>query len=275
MIPPKPMLAHLYDPKRFTTPAFIQPKLDGVRALYRDGRFYSRDGHEWNPNVPAHLTSALQHCPKEIILDGELYVHSWPLQRINSAIAVKRTESNQETQKVQYHVFDCITPESFDLRLDRLWDTIYPSPNIKIVPTYPINSPSQVEDYFVHYTSRGYEGCMIRLGSYGYPTPKCRPGVDQDNRTFELLKRKGWLDGEFAVVGAIEGEGKHLGRLGALMLSTHDCKPFEVGTGFSDMEREELWTQYEQDQLPNSCKIRYRYLSADGIPCHTSFEQIL
>ena len=264
------MLAHLYAPKRFTTPAYVQPKLDGVRALYSAGKFYSRDGIQWAPNVVSHLTEALRHVDPKVVLDGEMYVHGWPLQRINSAVAVKRVAPTAETASVQYHSFDLVSDEPFITRLTRVCDLIEDTaPCIQPVLCRQVHTPEDLENYFVMHREKGYEGTMLRLGTQGYTSPG--QNADQDNRTWTMLKRKGWLDGWFECVGAIEGEGKHMGRLGALTLWSETKKYFEVGTGFSDIERERLWEQYGHGTLPSKVKIQYRYLSADGIPCHTSF----
>ena len=54
----KPMLAHKYNPDKADYPAYIQPKLDGVRCVFtRDGA-YSRTGKEFK-NVD-HIKKALK-----------------------------------------------------------------------------------------------------------------------------------------------------------------------------------------------------------------------
>ena len=100
----KPMLAHKIEDHKdkvdFSS-AFVQPKLDGVRAIaFRDGdtiRLISRNGKE-------HL--GLQHIRDELLKlmrpgekwDGELYVHGMPFQTVISLVKKDRVES----QQVQY-----------------------------------------------------------------------------------------------------------------------------------------------------------------------------
>jgi hypothetical protein len=64
---------------------------------------------------------------------------------------------------------------------------------------------------------QGYEGLVLRQGTTWL---KVKP-----EETYDV-----------AVTGAIEGTGKHAGRLGAL-----ETDLGEVGTGFSDEERQNLW----------------------------------
>ena len=43
----KPMLAHKYDADKAIFPAYIQPKLDGVRCIITKDGAYSRTGKEF------------------------------------------------------------------------------------------------------------------------------------------------------------------------------------------------------------------------------------
>ena len=53
----KPMLAHKYNPDKADYPAYIQPKLDGVRCVFTKDGAYSRTGKEFK-NVD-HIKKAL------------------------------------------------------------------------------------------------------------------------------------------------------------------------------------------------------------------------
>src|SRR5262249_37599780 len=67
------------------------------------------------------------------------------------------------------------------------------------------------------------------------------------------------------VVGHQPGEGRHKGRLGALVVERPGGTRFSVGTGFSDAERE--------DPPPVGSVITYRYqeLTNAGVPRFPSF----
>src|SRR5687768_15403845 len=106
----KPLLAHKYKPFRVTYPCYVQPKLNGVRALYQNGRFQSRDEVPFPEALLDHLAQPLlrifgtSHAPT----DGELYVHGWSLQKILGAITPVRKEDSELTKLVEYHVFDVV-----------------------------------------------------------------------------------------------------------------------------------------------------------------------
>jgi DNA ligase-1 len=79
------------------------------------------------------------------------------------------------------------------------------------------------------------------------------------------LKVKPYFDAEARVVAHIPGQGKHLGRLGALEVLTPHGVAFRIGTGFSDEQREApppvgSWVTY-----------RYQGTTKNGIPRFASF----
>lgn len=78
-------------------------------------------------------------------------------------------------------------------------------------------------------------------------------------RSDTLLKVKSFLDDEAVVVGHQPGEGKHLGRLGAVNVEWKG-KKLKLGTGFTDAERE------SPPAIGSVVTFRYFELSDDGIP---------
>ena len=70
----KPMLAHKYNEDKADYPAFIQPKLDGVRCLFTAKGAFSRANNKFM-NVD-HIEKALKPFFAKnhtAVLDGELY----------------------------------------------------------------------------------------------------------------------------------------------------------------------------------------------------------
>lgn len=266
MIPP--MLAHKYEHKRFSLPAYVQPKLDGLRGLTQWGRFFSRDGIEWDKGLVYHVSQSLHD--QEIVLDGEWYRHGWSLQVINSAIGVKRQTITTRSPQVSFNVFDSIF---YDLPfIERWWRAKQVveqlnNPKINMVPVHEVTTKEEVDSWFAHYRSKGYEGVMVRMGEGGYTKPH-DPRVDQDNRCWTMLKRKGVLDEKFIVTDVTEGRdteagGKFVGMVGALVCGTADGKSFNVGSGLSDAERTIWW-----DNPPIGCwaDVQFERYSDDGIP---------
>lgn len=274
------MLAQKYEPKRLTFPLFTQPKLDGVRALYQAGRFYSRDEILWPESVLAHLANELSSLinPAYHPLDGELYLHGLSLQQINSAVAINSNGPGDKTHLIQYHVFDVVNfKKPFWSRYEEVYSLLHTTQSkskIRAVPTRLITTLGEADEFYLDDLSHGYEGSMYRLDNVPYTRPK--QGATQDNRTFSLLKRKEWHDDWFPVMGVIEGRdtdkgGKYLGGLGALVLGLPDGRNFRVGSGFSDAQRKE-W--FPLGPIGKQAHIKYRILSDEGIPTHTSFIEL-
>jgi len=296
----KPLLAHIYEPHRVTYPCYVQPKLNGIRALWgRNDKgttsFLSRDGHVFAETLLAHLDAPLRETfGTSIVLDGELYVHGWPLQRINAAVTPVRQRPTEDTVLVEYHVFDVVDfGRSFEARLS---ETCL-APELlqtEFVTTRKATDETMANQHYADWVSLGYEGMMYRLGDCPYTVPKMERGQlswaalnnlpgssrflsDKDNRCWHLLKRKDWRDDEFRCVGVQEGEGKYQGTLGALQCSSFKtdktkvfelCEPalhptFSVGSGLTDSQRAHYWANPPIGKL---IKVKYLVLSSDGIP---------
>ena len=286
----KPLLAHIYEPRRVTYPCYVQPKLNGIRALYQGGRFQSRDELPFPTELLKHLAEPLlQTFDPSIILDGELYVHGWPLQRINAAVTPVRQHPTEDTLKVEYHVFDVVDfGKSFHERLKLA--NQYSNPRlINYVPTWQVYSCKDANEYYSQFVSDGYEGMMYRLGDCPYTKPKqafydhplgagsfgpsrARFLSDKSNRVWHLLKRKDWQDDEFVCDGYAEGEGKYAGTLGALICKTKSGERFHVGSGLTDSDRDHYWQNVPIGRL---IKVKYLVLSNAGIPLNPTILAIL
>lgn len=268
----KPMLARTLGPKYKSYPCYVQPKLNGVRALYQKGVFQSRDEKFWREEVLRHLTNELHGIDLgDLILDGELYVHGWRLQDINSAIAVNRLEVTPKTPQVCFYVFDVVDPKrTFSDRWFEVYNGLVAAglPHVKAVPTNYAYDRNALDQSFNLYTATGYEGIMLRPdGFYEFGEHIGRNGTATQFRSRNLWKYKHWEDGEFLCVGVTQGEGKADIGIGALSCGVGGLT-FKVGTGFTDEERVEFMAHPPTGRL---IKIRYLNLTTDGIPFNPSF----
>lgn len=286
------MLARTLGPKFSQWPAYVQPKLNGVRALYQNGIFQSRDEKIWKPKVLAHITKEIQDTnvdfvpsnlpgQRNLILDGELYVHSWRLQRINGAIAVNRICPSFDTEHVEFHVFDVVNPKlPFSERYLPIANLLreVDLPHIRAVDTAMVHDREELDRYFHMCVSEGYEGTMVRPdGLYEFGEHMGRGGTLTQYRSRTLWKYKSWEDGEFCCVGTTQGEGKADIGVGALTLVTcptngDSGETFKVGTGLTDEDRIAF---AENPPIGKLVKIRYLELTKDGIPFNTSFLAVL
>jgi DNA ligase-1 len=260
------MRAGIYDPSKFGH-VVSMPKLNGLRCMYIPGSgFYSRDGKRWNDAVLAHIIPPTT----DYILDGELYCHGMSLQKINAAVAVSRIEPGQDAELIEFRAFDLVEPKYNALTRMLLLDKIFADNKVKTANIRPINwsiCKTRIElDMCYHdYLDQSYEGQMLKsvFGSY-------MPQGTKERSTMNLQKRKAFLDAEFLCIGrVVSDEGKCKGKLGALEFTTSKGVRFEVGTGFTDEEREE-YIQPNYD-FRKKATIKYLNLTDDGRPFNASF----
>lgn len=257
------MLASPYDEKRVSYPCYVQPKLDGIRAYYKKGKLYSRDRKLLQAASFIADELATLKLPEEVILDGELYHHGWPLQRINGACGVNRIEVTEDTKQIRFAIFDVIKQDvSFAKRWafmqEHLATNIAHLAHSYIVYPQAVNNKLEADAWYTEYKTEGFEGMIYRVGDCMYTPGK---------RNLELLKRKDWLDDWFKVVGKYKGKTTELGSkfvntLGGVICRVGD-KTFNVGSGFTDEEREHIWEGYK---TISECHVRFERYSEDGIP---------
>jgi len=269
----KPMLAHKYNDhiKKVKFPCYVQPKLNGVRALYRGGTFQSRDEVCWATPTLLHIHYALRRFPPQLILDGELYTHGWSLQKINGAASVNRVEPRPDTIMVEYHIFDCLNTEQPDLSfaarhlfLQEAFKDVHHTSPAKLVKTLLCKSKRGLESAFGKFVSEGYEGLMYRDADAPYGLS--RNCGNKENRWPCLLKRKDWLDEWFNVIDYELGNGKFEGMVGALVCETPEGLRFNVGGGLSDLQRKQFL-----ELPPKQIHVKYEMLSEAGIPLKPTF----
>lgn len=284
------MLAHTFEKKRWIGgPVWLQPKFNGVRALYQNGFFQSREEIPWSKDFLKHLSEPLlQMFPDErVVLDGELYVHGWKLQRINQAVAVNATVrgATEDTLKICYYVFDKVSYDKpFFIRFREVEGTIrqLQHPNIFAATTVQPPSREWVEEFYAHTVSDGFEGIMYRLGLCPYTKPKQKREdgrgylSDKNNRTWHLLKRKSWQDDEFTCLGIEEGFGKRAGMVGAFLCAKTailgNGPTFGVGSGLTDAEAKHYFIN---PPIGRKIKVKFLTYTKDGKPFNPTVEAVL
>jgi DNA ligase 1 len=262
-----PMLAKEYDPKKAAFPAFIQPKLDGVRCLaFWEGdrvKLISRAGKEWT--VPSHIAEQVARIlPKDSMFDGELYVHGQSCQTITSWVKKLR----EETLKVQYHIYDMpiywgVEDDDFNGRYENLKVTFIAAdelgisvPDLVIVDTVRVTDNSQIKPYETKVISEGYEGAILRSGEckyiFGY-------------RNADLMKVKTFQDAEFVVEGVRDGVGKFEGC--AVFLCKNDLNDltFEC-TCAVPMEEKQRQFQNKHKYIGQRLTVKFFDRTDDNLP---------
>jgi hypothetical protein len=263
----KPMLAKNYrDFKtRISYPLYIQPKLNGIRALCHSGKFQSRDEHFWNPAVLAHLLPGC-NFPSDIIFDGELYVHGWSLQQINSAISVNRIQPSERSPLVEYHIFDCIPLRDLHLPFSErvkllTWWYSYACENekVKMVSTHRVTDDAGANSWYSHFKANEYEGLMYRVDApYGIES-QCG---NKENRWDVLLKRKEFVDWEGMIVDT-EESSINPGTVGSLVMQFDNGQEFRAGSGLTHDQKTRF---FGDPPIGKRVRIEYLMLSDNGTP---------
>jgi DNA ligase-1 len=251
--PPPLLLAESWDGETNPTGWWLSEKLDGVRAYWDGKQFLSRLGYVYH--APGWFTAGLPDVP----LDGELWLGRKQFQRTVSI--VRRQDQSDLWKEIRFLVFDA--PASDAKFEDRQWlvqhllrmaAAEYASPHPQVVCT----GLDHLREELARVEALGGEGLMLRQ-------PESRYVV---GRSPTLLKVKRFLDAEARVVGHEPGNGRHKGRLGALLAEMDDGTRFAVGTGLTDAERS------NPPSVGSRITFRYQELSDGGVPRFPSYVSV-
>ena len=257
------MLAECWDSYTPPRSALVMPKLNGLRAMWVPGEgWFSRDGVKYSDAVLGHIK-----VDSKIPVDGELYVHGWSLQQINSAVGVNLLAPVEDSARVQFHVFDVVsTMALLHTRLMKAAQVVAHSSNLVLVDFEVLSQPWF--DPFTQYIRDGYEGAMYKSLNMPYI-----PG-----RTTALLKRKDWKYMDVRVIGIKEGLGKFANMFGgADVVAIHDpTLTFNVGVGkaLTDTMRRAIWKNPDTI-IGKVFTARYLNLSDDGKPLNPTIKLTL
>ena len=225
----KPMLAHKYNPDKADYPAYIQPKLDGVRCVFTKDGAYSRTGKEFK-NVD-HIKKALKNffnTYPTFILDGELYNHGLKddFEKIISLVRkTKPTEEHKQeaAELIQYHVYDIanLAHATYTNRLNILNSSFtYTYPICKVESKVVLDYDEAVKQH-KKYLKLGYEGSIYRS----------MDGKYKGTRSWDLMKFKDFDDAEATIIGYELGKGKRQGTLGKFIMEDDEGVQFGCPPG--------------------------------------------
>ena len=199
---------------------YIQPKLDGVRCYTRvvegEVKMFSRNHKEFHncKHIITQLQPLFDYAP-ELILDGELYNHSFK-DNFNKIISLVRKSKPTQADKfesashLQYHIYDMYDVNRPDLNYQDRLATIkhlfgykYRLKSVKTVITHRVDNQDVINMIHKINKDEGYEGSMLRANE-----------AYQQKRSHGLQKVKDWQDTEAIILDYVEGKGKFAGGLG-------------------------------------------------------------
>lgn len=251
---PALMLAEVYRPGMPLDGYWVSEKYDGVRGYWDGRQLRTRGGTP--VAAPAWFTSPLPAVP----LDGELWAGRG---RFELTVSTVRSETPNDTawREIRFMVFDLpAQPGDFDARLAALRKLlpITAAPWVVPVAQQRATTHEALQALLDKTVKLGGEGLMLHRGGAPY----------RGERNTDLLKFKPYDDAEARVVGHTAGQGRHAGRLGALIVETPQGRRFKLGGGFTDAERRDppaigTWVTY-----------RYNGTNASGLPRFARFLRV-
>ena len=230
----KAMLAHKYNEDKADYPAFIQPKLDGVRCLFTAKGAFSRANNRFM-NVE-HIEQALKPFFAKnptAILDGELYNHGLKddFEKIISLVKKKKptdADRAEAAELVQYHIYDVASfpHATYTWRMNFV-NSLKNSAMFRTSSCLCISDTKVALDFDEALKTHkknlklGYEGSIYRS----------MEGKYKGTRSWDLMKFKDFHDAEATIIDFVAGKGKRTGTLGKFIMQDDEGVEFGCPPG--------------------------------------------
>jgi DNA ligase-1 len=237
----------------------IEVKLDGVRVITivrADGRvdMFSRNGKELAnfPHIAEQISSVIKQKGSsksmDVVLDGEIMSSSF-----QDLMKQVHRKDNVKAGDAVLHLFDVLPLADFEKgiynkdqetrsEMVKFWVATNKEllPNVTALENELVDLDSEegqkrFKEINAQAIAGGYEGIMIKDIDAPY---ECK-------RSVAWLKLKPFIEVSLTVVATEEGTGKNVGKMGALVCEgVDDGKAIRVnvGSGFTDEQREEFWS---------------------------------
>jgi len=230
----KAMLAHKYNEDKADYPAFIQPKLDGVRCLFTAKGAVSRANNQFMnvQHIEKDLKPVFNRYPN-LILDGELYNHGLKddFEKIISLVKKKKptdADRAEASELVQYHIYDVASfpHANYTWRMNFV-NTLKNSAMFRtsnclcIIDTKLALDFDDAQKFHANNLKLGYEGSIYRTTDGKY----------KGTRSWDLMKFKDFHDAEALIIGYEEGKGKREGTIGKFLMQDDDGNKFGCPPG--------------------------------------------
>jgi len=237
----------------------IEVKLDGVRVItivYPSGHVdqYSRNGKELInfDHIKKQISECADAFAEPVVLDGEIMSASF-----QDLMKMVHRKSDVDANDAVLNLFDIITLREFQegigqhRQVDRsvtlaAWYGQFADamPNVTIVgqELVDLSTPggsARFRQINQEAVDGGYEGIMIKDPNAVY---ECK-------RSVAWLKLKPYIEVSLTVIAVEEGTGRNVGKLGALICEGEDNGKHikvNVGSGFSDSNRDDYWVARQQ-----------------------------
>ncbi len=232
----------------------VSEKFDGVRAVW-DGRML-----RFRSGRPISAPESFLRALPAQSLDGELWLERGQFDRLSGI--VRQTQPDEAVwARLTYLIFDAPgLPGDFQSRYLAFGELVRSAalPWLQAPEQLQLDDAPALQRKLDAVMAAGGEGLMLHRADAPW----------QGGRTQSLFKFKPEPDDEAQVVGHLEGQGRHAGMTGALLVQTSAGLRFALGSGLSDAMRRNppavgTWVSY-----------RYRGHTPGGVPRFATFLRI-
>jgi DNA ligase 1 len=259
---------------KWQPPYIVQPKYDGVRcrAIHTQtgmsGDEYILVSSEENiiHSVP-HLNAVFRNLHLTAEFDGELYCHGMSFEQIVS-ITSRTVNLHPDHLRIQFHLFDIVEETLPQMRRQLLIESLRGlNPYIVVAPFYLCENLEDVLYAYDTIVSKGYEGIIVRH----HLAPYTR------TRSTYVMKFKPKKEDSYVITGFVEEvskDGEPKDTLGALVCRSGDGNVFNVGTGFTEERRKQLWEGRDL-LIGQSAIVKYQHItSGNKVPRFPVFVEV-
>ncbi len=271
----KPMLAYtIEDVNKLKFPQLVSVKLDGIRAIVKDGVVYSRSLKPIRSKLVQEKFGKTEYEG----LDGELIYGSPTAEDVfnlsTQAVMSTNLPEGFEPDKLRFFVFDTQAVQPYDAidRQNYLMVKCKDFLDIVVVGQEKVQNVEQLLELEARVTAMGYEGVMCKdpYGFYKNGRSTAKGG--------EIGKLKRFVDEEATVIGFVEkmhntneattnelGDTERssakdglvgAGTLGSLVVQSEKWGVFNIGSGFNDEQRKEIW-KFQKSYMGSLVKFKY------------------
>ena len=232
----------------------MMPKYDGCLAIITPDGVITRTGEPIS-SIP-QCSQAVAEVLPGLVVFGEVYKFDTPFKDISGSF--RRHKAQGDLLVV---VFDAVPFKDWlTAKCDKPYIERYaalreavlrtPTPSLIVAPALDLEAPQGFANALVG--TGGYDGAIIRRKSAGWSTGASKNG--------EAIKVKPVKSLDLECVGWFPGKGKHEGRGGGIFVEYRGVKT-QVGTGFTDKEREAIATGCHDGAI---AEVEFMELTADG-----------
>jgi len=241
---------------KWEPPYIVQPKYDGIRcrAVPVQDSYVLLSSEENILYSAPHILDWLSKTQMNVELDGELYCHGMSFEQITS-ITSRTVNLHPDHKAIKFHVFDLVNGDPQMKRLNDLYDVFYslPRDRFELAPFWICYNLDCIMKVFDEIINLGYEGIIVRHKMAMY----------ERKRSTWVMKFKPKKEDEYEIIGVqeeISKDGIPKGSLGALTCKSGDGGVFNIGTGYTEGDRQDMWLARE-NLIGKQAKVKYQHLT--------------